>query len=157
MNFQLMQIGRIQKDKQGFYIQLEEKYKEGLISLKGFSHINVLWWGHVYDTLENREKLVINKPYKPGPDNVGVFATRSPIRPNPILLSVIIVSDIDMKNGRIYTPYIDAEPNTAILDIKPYFPCTDISKNAVTPKWCNMLPESIEGSSLFDWSTFFNF
>lgn len=157
MDFKIIEIGKVKKENNNLYIQLGEKYKEGLISLKGFSNINVLWWGHLYDTKENRENLVINKPYKPGPDKVGVFATRSPIRPNPILLSVISISNIDLKNGRIYTPYIDAELNSTILDIKPYFPCTDISKSTTIPKWCNMLPKYIEESSTFDWSTFFNF
>lgn len=157
MNANLIQIGTVKKDEKGFYIQLENKYKAGLIGLNGFTNLNILWWGNLYDTIEYRNNVVIEKPYKPGPDEVGVFATRSPVRPNPILITVIFVADINVENGRIYTPYIDAEVDTPVLDIKPYFPCTDISKTVGTPKWCTMLPDSIEDSATFDWSSFFNF
>lgn len=157
MNVKLIQIGTVKHDEQGFYIQLKDEYIQGLTELEGFSHLNLLWWGHLYDTMEYRKNLTIEKPYKPGPEEVGVFATRSPIRPNPILVTVIMVSHIDMENGRIYTPYIDAEDKTPVLDIKPYFPCSDISSRVSTPKWCDMLPTSIEDSATFDWSLFFNF
>ncbi|GMQ55915.1 SAM-dependent methyltransferase [Vallitalea sediminicola] len=157
MNVNLTQIASVKKDEKGFYIQLANEFKDGLISLTGFTNLNILWWGNLYDTIEYRKNVVIKKPYKTGPDEVGVFATRSPIRPNPILLTVIYVANVDIKNGRIYTHYIDAEIDTPVLDIKPYFPCTDISKNTGTPEWCAMLPDSIEGSATFDWSSFFNF
>lgn len=157
MNKDLLQIGSVKKNEKGFYIQLEEEYREGLIALDGFSNLNILWWGNLYDTMDYRENVLIDKPYKPGPDKVGVFATRSPIRPNPILTTVIQVSQIDIGKGRLYTYYIDAEVDTPVLDIKPYFPCTDISKTVSTPVWSHDLPDSIEDSANYDWSRFLNF
>ncbi len=157
MKAQLLEIGTVQQDENGCYIQLTEKYKAGLSGLEGFTHLNILWWGNLYDTMDYRENITVQKPYKPGPDQVGVFATRSPIRPNPVLITVIQVSSIDMEKGRIYTPYIDAETESPILDIKPYFPCSDIAKTVATPPWCAMLPMCIEDSATFDWSAFFNF
>lgn len=157
MNVQLIQIGSVEQDENGFYIQLIDKYKKGLAGLEGFTHLNVLWWGNLYDTMDYRDNITIQKPYKPGPEQVGVFATRSPIRPNPVLMTLIYAVNIDMEKGRIYTPYIDAENGTPVLDIKPYFPCSDIAKNVATPPWCATLPDCIEDAATFDWSTFFNF
>lgn len=157
MEFDIQKIGTVEAGDEGFYIQVDDAVKQGLIGLEGFSHLNIVWWGHHYDDASYRDNLVIDKPYKTGPEQIGVFATRSPMRPNPILLTVISVMKLDIGKGRIYTPYIDAEEGTPVLDIKPYFPCSDISSGADTPKWCAILPKSIEESAEFDWSTFFNF
>ncbi len=96
------------------------------------------------------------KPYKKGPENVGIFATRSPIRPNPILLSTIEVSNIDFLQGHIYTPYIDAENGSIVLDIKPYN-MSERVKNCTVPDWCKHWPQWYEDSALFDWNNEFNF
>ncbi len=53
---------------------------------------------------------------------MGVFATRSPQRPNPIALSVAQVLRIDQEAGRIWIAYSDAEPGTPVLDLKPLYP-----------------------------------
>jgi tRNA (Thr-GGU) A37 N-methylase len=47
MNVQLIQIGSVEQDENGFYIQLSDKYKKGLTGLEGFTHLNVLWWGNL--------------------------------------------------------------------------------------------------------------
>ena len=47
---------------------------------------------------------------KRGPENTGSFATRSPVRPNPIMVSIIRVSVLDQAKGTILTPFLDAEP-----------------------------------------------
>ena len=150
-------IGEVQAVEGGFAIKVKADYREALTGLEGFSHLHILWWADQVDDAALRKTTVIDKPYKVGPDKLGIFATRSPIRPNPIAMTVIMVTGIDYEKGIIYTPYIDAEPNTPVLDIKNYFPCSDVVESHTTPQWAQSFPESIEASASFDWSTIFNF
>ena len=75
------------------------------------------------------------KPYTKGPETIGIFATRSPARPNPIALSVAPVIDIDIAPGIIRVAYIDADDATPVLDIKPYFPATERVRDVSVPAW----------------------
>ncbi|MEN1760348.1 TrmO family methyltransferase domain-containing protein [Anoxynatronum sibiricum] len=153
---ELKLIGKVKSDK-GFAIVIEDDYKEALTAMDGFSHLLVTWWANQVDQPGLRETKVLEKPYLPGPEHMGVFATRSPIRPNPICISVIDVKHIDYEHGIIETWYIDAEEETPVLDIKPYYPCSDVAREATLPEWCAGLPVCIEDSADFDWSVFFNF
>ena len=152
----LISIGYV-KHEEGFRLELDKQYVEGLQSIEGFSYLVVTWWANQLDDEVSRSLLTCDKPYKPGPEKVGVFATRSPMRPNPICISLIDVRDIDYDKGIIYTSYIDAADQTPVLDIKPYFPCLDRLKNVSTPDWCADLPKWYEDSGTYDWSSFFNF
>ncbi|MEJ2544902.1 MAG: TrmO family methyltransferase, partial [Calditrichaceae bacterium] len=114
------------------------------------------WWGHLYATPESRAVLVGEKPYKNGPDKIGIFATRSPVRPNPVLISNIYVQKIDYEKGVIETPYIDAEDGTPVIDIKPYHKSERV-KDCTVPDWCKHWPEWDEDTATFDWEKEFNF
>ncbi|MCK5128660.1 MAG: SAM-dependent methyltransferase [Clostridiales bacterium] len=150
-------IGEIQEAENGFAIKLKDEYKEALTGIDGFSHLHILWWADELDDADFRKITTVDKPYKVGPEKLGIFATRSPLRPNPICMTVISITEIDYENGILYTPYIDANPNTQVLDIKAYFPCSDVVKDHYMPKWAQTFPKSIEESAEFDWSTIFNF
>lgn len=152
---ELKRIGKINTNN-GFQICIDEKYKEGLKGIEGFGHLIIIWWADKVDT-DSCKVLTIEKPYKSGPDTVGVFATRSPYRPNSICVSIIDVQSIDYENGIIYTSYTDAEDGTPVLDIKPYYPCSDIIRDVALPEWCEGLPICVEDSGDFDWSSYFNF
>ncbi len=153
----IKEIGLVKRTENGSIIKLRTEYVEGLNNIEGFGHLVVLWWAHLVDSEEYREILSTNKPYKTGPENIGVFATRSQLRPNPIGMSIINVTNIDYTNGIIYTSYIDAEEDTPVLDIKPYYPCSDVVKYIKMPDWCSHLPKCIEESASFDWENYFNF
>jgi tRNA (adenine37-N6)-methyltransferase len=118
--YTLNPIGHVAGGEGGFTLRIDEQYREALLGLEGFSHINVLFWCHYLDTREYREITVGDKPYKQGPDQVGIFATRSPARPNPIALTAVPVLDIDYETGVIQIAFIDAEPDSPVLDIKPF-------------------------------------
>lgn len=51
------------------------------------------------------------QPYKGAPETMGIFATRSPMRPNPIALTAVEVIHIDLEHGKIQVPFIDADDN----------------------------------------------
>lgn len=156
-NFQVNAIGKVVVNKEGMFIELESSYIPALQALDGFSHLNIIWWFSDFDSKKMRNILETKQPYKKAPSVMGIFATRSPIRPNPIALSVVQVIHIDYEKGMLQVAYIDANNDTPILDIKPYTPSLDRVENPEVPKWCGHWPASLEQSELFDWAAEFNF
>ena len=149
-------IGFIRSKNGTFSIELEKEYIPALTNIDGFSHLQITWWGHLYATPEQRAVLIGEKPYKTGPDQIGVFATRSPVRPNPVLISNIYVQQIDLEKGILYTPYIDAEVGTPVIDIKPYHKSERV-RDCEIPEWCNHWPKWDEETTNFNWGDEFNF
>jgi tRNA (Thr-GGU) A37 N-methylase len=135
---------------------LINKYIPALTNLNGFSHLQIVWWGHLFDHPAQRAVLVSDKPYQTGPDKIGIFATRSPIRPNPVLITNVSVQRIDFEKGLIETPYIDAEDGSPVIDIKPYHQSERVRECSV-PDWCRHWPEWDEDAATFDWENEFNF
>ena len=123
--FNVHSIGIIRCNEEGFFLKLEPAYIPALKALEGFSHINILWWFDGCDSKELRKVLETQQPYKGAPKRMGIFATRSPVRPNPIALTAAEVIHIDEANGEIHLGYIDADDKTPVLDIKPYTPSLD--------------------------------
>ena len=155
--FELLTIGQVHATEDGFCLELTKAYIPALTGLDGFSCLNVLWWANLLDNEEQRSVLTCKKPYKNAPAQLGVFATRSPLRPNPIGLSVVSVLQIDYESGNIYVPYIDAEDGTPILDIKPYHPSVDRVREVSVPEWCQHWPQWLEDSAEFDWAAEFEY
>jgi tRNA-Thr(GGU) m(6)t(6)A37 methyltransferase TsaA len=93
-------------------LEILPEFELGLTDLEGFSHLFVLW---VFDRSEGFELFgtppVDNRPH-------GVFATRSPRRPNPIGLTVL---ELLRRDGRfVHVRGVDMLDGTPVLDIKPY-------------------------------------
>ncbi len=149
-------IGSIIINEEGFFVRVNPMYLPGLQALEGFSHLNIIWWFSDCDSEETRNILTVPQPYKQAPATMGIFATRSPFRPNPIALTTVEVIDID-GNGIIRVAYIDADDNTPVLDIKPYSPSLDRVEAPTVPPWCRHWPTSLEASEDFDWAGEFNF
>lgn len=157
MTYEAHSIGKISNTESGAFLELEPQYIPALQALDGFSHINVIWWFSGCDDKEARNVLEARQPYKKAPEKMGIFATRSPMRPNPIALTAVEIINIDYQKGIIQIAYIDANDNTPILDIKPYTPSLDRIENPGVPKWCCHWPKSLEQSAYFDWKKEFNF
>lgn len=155
--YEVYAIGTITNNEEGAFIRLDSKYIPALKALDGFGYINVVWWFSGFDNEQARNVLATEQPYKKSPDEMGIFATRSPIRPNPIALTTVEVLNIDYENGVITVPHIDANDGTPLLDIKPYTPSLDRAEDPAVPDWCSHWPKSIESSGEFDWSDEFNF
>ena len=114
-------------------IVLEEKYRsaEAVRGLEGFSHLWLIW--EFSENTEKKPSLTVRPPRLGGNKRMGVFATRSPFRPNNLgLSSVEIVSiDLDCKDAPvIYVKGADILDGTPIYDIKPYLSFTDSHPNA---------------------------
>lgn len=156
-NFEVVPIGKIHSNETDTFIEIEPKYISALKALEGFRHINVLWWFSDFDNEEARSTLQTPQPYKNSPAVMGIFATRSPIRPNPIALSTVEIIHIDYQKGLIQIAYIDANDTTPVLDIKPYTPSLDRVETPGVPEWCCHWPKSLEQSASFAWEEEFNF
>jgi tRNA-Thr(GGU) m(6)t(6)A37 methyltransferase TsaA len=155
--FQVNSIGKVNINREGIFIALDLQYIPALQVLDGFSHLNVLWWFSDFDDEEMRGILEMPQPYKNAPTIMGIFATRAPIRPNPLALSTVLVIDIDYENGLIEITDIDANDGTPLLDIKPYTPSLDRVEKPSVPEWCSHWPVSLEEAENFNWEKEVNF
>jgi tRNA-Thr(GGU) m(6)t(6)A37 methyltransferase TsaA len=153
--YELRPIGHVITDQEGVGLQIDEPYREALTGLDGFSHLNVLFWCHLLDEPEYRAITIAERPYRDAPDQLGIFATRSPARPNPIALTPVPVISIELERGLVRIPFIDAEVGSPILDIKPYHPAVDRIREVSVPEWCAGWPQWYEDSATFDWGAVF--
>ena len=117
-------------------IILRDNLAEGLEDLEGFSHIQVLFWLH--RMRKGKElSLKIHPMGRQELPLVGLFATRSPHRPNPIGLTT---AELLKREGNVLTVRgLDAEDDTPILDIKTYIPGYDGPPEAKVPPWIGRL------------------
>lgn len=96
-------------------IVVDEKYKEGLKDLKAGERIVVLFYFH--QSQRFTPELLVQKP-KHRNEELGVFSICSPVRPNPLGMSVVEVQWID--GNIIHVKGLDTLDGTPVLDIKPY-------------------------------------
>lgn len=100
---------------------------EVLDGLEGFDRIWLIW-GFSLNKGEGSPK--VRPPRLGGNRRVGVFATRSPYRPNPLGLSTVKVVSVDVAKGIIHVLGADLVDGTPIYDIKPYIPYADSHPDA---------------------------
>lgn len=151
--FRISPIGHVRAGTDGLRLEIDREYRPGLRGLNGFSHLNVFWWCHKFDDDALRKTVECDRPYRKSPPRMGVFATRSPLRPNPIALSVVSLLGIDHAAGLVRIPWIDADDGTPIVDLKPYHPSVERVRNVSVPEWCGHWPKWYEDSADFDWGS----
>jgi tRNA-Thr(GGU) m(6)t(6)A37 methyltransferase TsaA len=99
-------------------IEVLPEFVGGLADIEGFSHLLVIYHLH-----ECRGFTLRVKPFLDN-DEHGVFATRSPRRPNPIGISVLRLTGVT--GNRLHVENVDMLDGTPVLDIKPYVPAFDV-------------------------------
>jgi len=111
-------------------IIVERKYNKALHGIKDFSHLFVICWLHLADTDDYRKVLRV-RPVRIDPKlpEQGVFASRSPIRPNPLSLTVVRL--LDIRGGILTVDGMDTIDGTPVVDIKPYSPVSDSHPSAL--------------------------
>jgi len=141
--FILKPIGSVHKEKGHTTLVLNKEVEPALRGLDGFSYVWVFWWFDRNDTPQKRSILQIH-PHPMGNKKnplTGVFACRSPVRPNPIALTLCRV--LSVKRNVVEIDEIDAFADTPILDLKPYIPGYDSAKASV-PDWLKNSAQYIE-------------
>jgi tRNA-Thr(GGU) m(6)t(6)A37 methyltransferase TsaA len=106
-------------------LEIDAPFRPALAGLARYSHVVVLAWLHQ----ARRDLLVIRPPHAEAPR--GVFAFRSPVRPNPIGLTVARILRVDQDAGIVEIDAIDFLDGTPLVDVKPYRPGIDAVPDAV--------------------------
>lgn len=112
------------KDNVEAWVELKEKYVKGLKDLDKFSHAIILYYFHKSD-----KETIEGKPFLEEVEH-GIFAIRSPNRPNHIGFSVVKIKHI--KENKLYFTQVDMIDGTPVLDIKPYVKYFDSRENVVS-------------------------
>ncbi len=120
------------------WIELEPKYAAGLRDLDGFSHAIILYYFH-----ESQREDIKARPFLEQ-DEHGIFAIRSPHRPNHIGLSIVKIKKIEA--NRLYFAEVDMLDGTPVLDIKPYVKYYDSREDVK----CGWLDQHFKDGSIPD-------
>ncbi|MFQ6094755.1 MAG: tRNA (N6-threonylcarbamoyladenosine(37)-N6)-methyltransferase TrmO [Candidatus Bathyarchaeia archaeon] len=126
-------IGIVKSSGEVSEVEVYPEYCNGLYRLEEFSHVMIFYWLHLRDNQADRSTLRVIPKRHPGAPEVGVFASRSPSRPNPVGFSVVEL--IRVKDCKMVVRGLDAFEGSPIIDIKPYIPRADSVPKARAPNW----------------------
>ena len=115
--------GRFKDDVEGF-VELKKNYVKGLKDLDKFSHVILLYYLH-----KSNKENIEGKPFLEDMKH-GIFAIRSPHRPNHIGLSIVKIKSI--KKNKLYFTRVDMINGTPLLDIKPFVKYFDNQEDVVS-------------------------
>ena len=126
------QSGLVEELEAAIVFEPEFRNPDALRGLEGFSHLWLIW---EFSQARRQEwSPTVRPPRLGGNKRMGVFATRSPFRPNPIGLSCVRLKRVELsgpEGPRIWVTGADLLDGTPILDIKPYLPYADCQPKAV--------------------------
>ena len=126
------QSGLVEEVESKIVFEPEYRNADALRGIEGYSHLWLLW---VFSqAIREGWSPTVLPPRLGGKTRMGVFATRSPFRPNPIGLSSVKLLDVELhtKDGPVlHVAGADLMDGTPILDIKPYLPFTDSHPDAL--------------------------
>jgi tRNA-Thr(GGU) m(6)t(6)A37 methyltransferase TsaA len=125
--FTLKPIGTVEKEGSHTTLVLNKELEPALMGLENYSHVWVLWWFDKNDTPEKRSILQVHPRGNKANPMRGVFATRSPVRPN--LIAQTLCKVISVEGNVVHIDKIDAFEGTPVLDLKPYIPLPQLSEN----------------------------
>lgn len=101
-------------------LHLDPAWRQGLLGLSAGDGIVILTWLH-----HSPRNLIVQRPRNSQTPR-GVFALRSPVRPNPVGLHVVKLVSLDPETGILGLEAIDVLDGTPVIDIKPWFATTDL-------------------------------
>jgi tRNA-Thr(GGU) m(6)t(6)A37 methyltransferase TsaA len=138
--FEVFPVGYVRRENGRTYLELLEPYVPALKELERFSHVQVFWWFSEFD--DEMYRSVMQSDHAPyDAPTLGVFACRSPVRPNPIALTTAEMLGVDHAKGVVEIVNIEAFDGTPVLDLKPYIPSSDRVKDVRVAEWAVDWPE----------------
>jgi len=135
--FTMKPIGQVVNRKgEAIRLEIAKPYRDGLLGLDQWSHVQVFYWFDKNDTPQRRRVLQVHPRGKQENPLTGVFACRAPVRPNLIALSTCKILEVKIEDGVVVIDGIDAFDTTPILDLKPYAPGPDRATGRLrVPDW----------------------
>ncbi len=112
-------------------IEIDDCLADALDGIEEFSHVIVLWWMHRLGVTEM--PLRVHPGRRSEAPLKGIFAVRTPDRPNRIGLAVVRL--VERHGGVLRVDGLDALDGSPVLDIKPYIVASDAVSDARTPSW----------------------
>ncbi len=122
-------------------IVMDPQRAELLDGVEGFSHILVLYWPHRLDP-ESRNARKVHPMGRRDLPAQGVFATCSPGRPNPVLVSTVRL--LGREGNILKVEGLDALDGSPVIDIKPYVPFSIEARNPKVPGWMERIRKELE-------------
>jgi len=115
--YTMQPVGWVRKSGGKTFIEIDKRYQAALLGVDRLKTLQVLWWFDRNDAPDKRAVLQVHPRGNPDNPLRGVFATRSPYRPNLIALTEVDV--IAVRDNIIEIDGIDAFADTPVLDLKP--------------------------------------
>lgn len=135
--YNISPLGMIRNLNGKMYIQLDQ-----MIAVNA-KHIIVYWWFDKFDKDIYRRVTECDPPYENAPKS-GIFATRSPVRPNPIAMTVAQVIKVDQVNKRVYISEIESFDKTPCIGISEYDSAHNTLETCKLPQWLSHWPQYIK-------------
>lgn len=123
-------------------IVLSEDFSELLEGIDEYSHLVILYWGHEV-TCSGRALKKTHPAGMTAYPKQGIYATYSPARPNPVLMTVVSLQKCE--KNRLYVTGLDAINGSPVLDIKPYVPVLFPQEGVVIPEWMRQIMTEFHG------------
>lgn len=127
-------LGTIQKSDNTSLLQIDASFDSLVEYLSKGTHIKIFWWFHKFDKPKYKNSWLCKPPYENAPET-GVFATRSPVRPNSIAMTTAKILSIDLVNQCIIVSKLDCFDDTPLIGVGLYNPMLDNVENFELPKW----------------------
>lgn len=132
--YQMEHIGIIRNTHGEIYIQLKKMIEMTC------GYVKVFWWFDKFDSNKYRRLTECDPPYEDAP-KTGIFATRSPVRPNPLAVTVAKITKVDKEQKRVYINAIESFDKTPCLGILEYCKNRDFVSGCKVPEWLSHWPE----------------
>jgi tRNA-Thr(GGU) m(6)t(6)A37 methyltransferase TsaA len=117
-----------------------KRWEPLLKGIEAFSHVLVLYWPHLLDP----EKRTLEQVHPMGRDEIpvqGIFATCSPARPNPVLVSAVPL--VGREKNKLFVKGFEAVDQSPIIDIKPYSAHYMKKENLKVPEWMRKINQEL--------------
>jgi tRNA-Thr(GGU) m(6)t(6)A37 methyltransferase TsaA len=141
---QRMEIAREQHDRIKALVSevvFFPEYAPLLEGVEAFSHVLVLYWPHLVEP-ERRSLTHVHPMGRKDVPKQGIFATCSPARPNPVLITAVKL--LERRGASLMVQGFEAVDGSPVLDIKPYNPHYLRVENPVLPEWMASLNRELE-------------
>ncbi len=127
-------------------IVVQDEWAGALDGLEAFSHVFVIYWMHLVSQKLRRTTTHVHPRGDSQNPLQGVFATRSPVRPNPIGLRLVTL--LERRGNVLRVQGLDAIDGTPVLDLKPYLAYYDGVPESTVPDWARRPAEGGTGTPL---------